>query len=79
MGKNKTKELEKENELIEFTINKARSAEILMGFICAEGLANEFLELMEEIKEDPEVAFTIEEFKTFFPLFCERNGITTKA
>lgn len=79
MEEDKTKELEKANELIEFTINKARSSEILMAFICAEGLANEFLELMDDIKDDPEVAFTIEEFKSFIPLFCERNGITTKA
>lgn len=78
MEEDKSQELEKANELIEFTINKARSAEILMAFICAEGLAYEFLELMEEIKEYPEVAFVIEEFKSFFPLFCERNGITTK-
>lgn len=64
---------EEVEELIDFVMCKARSADILMTFICIEGMDKRFMKALEGMKDDKEKMFIIDELKSFRKLFDGAN------
>lgn len=67
-----TNKLEEANELIDYTLNKARSADLMMAFICIEGMDKRFMKVLEGMKDDKGIMSIIDDLKSFRKLF---NGV----